>query len=44
MADHKHGEMDIKDHEKTFDGFMQFVTYSTVILLVLIVLMAIFIT
>ena len=44
MADHKHGEMDIKDQEKTFDGFMQFVTYSVVILLVLIVLMAIFIT
>lgn len=44
MADHKHGEMDIEDQTKTFDGFMQFVTYSVIILLVLLVLMAIFIT
>lgn len=44
MAEHKHGDMDIKDHVKTFDGFMQFVTYTVIVLLVLVVLMAIFIT
>ena len=24
MAEHKHGEMDISDHEKTFNGFVRF--------------------
>ncbi|MGB3314786.1 MAG: aa3-type cytochrome c oxidase subunit IV [Albidovulum sp.] len=23
MADHKHGSMDIKNHEKTFEGFIR---------------------
>ena len=44
MAEHKHGEMDVKDQEKTFDGFMKWTTYSVVIILVLLVLMAIFIS
>ena len=44
MADHKHGDMDIKDHEETFYGFVRFVTWSVVAILVLLVLMAIFIT
>ena len=44
MSDHKHGEMDIKVQEDTFDGFMRFVTWSVVAILVLVVLMAIFIT
>jgi len=44
MADHKHGDMDVSEHEKTFEGFMSFTVWGTVILLVLIVLMAIFIT
>lgn len=44
MAEHKHGEMDIKENEKTFDGFMQWVTWSVVVILVIIVGMAIFIT
>lgn len=44
MAEHKHGEMDIKVQEDTFDGFMRFVTWSVVAILVLVVLMAIFIT
>lgn len=44
MADHKHGEMDVKTHEKTFDGFMKFSTWSVIVILVLIVAMAIFIT
>lgn len=44
MAEHKHGEMDIKTQTETFDGFMKWTTYTVVFLLVLIVLMAIFIT
>ena len=39
MAEYKHGEMDIKVQEDTFDGFMRFVTWSVVAILVLVVLM-----
>ena len=44
MAEHKVGEMNIESQEKTFDGFMSWVTWSVVAILVLIVGMAIFIT
>ena len=44
MADHKHGEMDIKTNVKTFDGFMKWTTWSVIVILVIIVGMAIFIT
>ncbi|WP_147109194.1 aa3-type cytochrome c oxidase subunit IV [Tateyamaria sp. syn59] len=44
MADHKIGEMDIETQEKTFDGFMSWVTWSVVVILVLLVGMAIFIS
>jgi fumarate reductase subunit C len=44
MADHKHGDMDIKDQEKTFAGFMKFSTNTVIVILVIIVGMAIFIT
>ncbi|MEC7256581.1 MAG: aa3-type cytochrome c oxidase subunit IV [Pseudomonadota bacterium] len=44
MADHKQGEMDISVQEATFDGFMKFVSRTTICILVLVVLMAIFIT
>ncbi|MHA6263353.1 aa3-type cytochrome c oxidase subunit IV [Arenibacterium sp. CAU 1754] len=44
MADYKHGEMDITTQTETFDGFMNFVTKTTIAILVLVVLMAIFIT
>lgn len=43
MADHKHGEMDVTDQEKTFDGFMKWTQWSVITILVLVVLMAIFI-
>lgn len=43
MADHEHGSMDIDAQEKTFSGFMGWVTNSTIVILVLLVLMAIFI-
>lgn len=44
MADHKHGSMDITEHEKTFQGFMSFATKSAVAIIILLILMAIFIT
>ena len=40
MAEHKHGEMDITDQEKTFDGFMGLVTKSVVVILVFLVFLA----
>lgn len=44
MAEHKHGEMNVKEQEKTFDGFMKFTTWSVIVILVIIIGMAIFIT
>ena len=44
MAEHKHGDMNIDTNEKTFDGFMQWVTWSVIVILVIIVGMAIFIS
>ena len=38
---HEHGSMDIKDHEKTFLGFVKFTTYSVVIILLTLVFLAI---
>ena len=42
MSDHKHGDMDIKSHEETFNGFIKFVTWSVVLILILLVFLAIF--
>jgi hypothetical protein len=44
MADHKHGNMDIKEQEKTFNGFMKWTANTVIVILLLIVFMAIFIT
>ena len=44
MADHKHGEMNVEDDEKTFDGFMSFTTKAVIVILVILVGMAIFIS
>ena len=41
MADHKHGEMDIEVQEKTFDGFIKAVTWSSIAIIVLLVFIAI---
>ncbi|UWR23085.1 aa3-type cytochrome c oxidase subunit IV [Sulfitobacter sp. S190] len=43
MAEHEHGSMDVTTQEKTFDGFMSFVTRSVIVILVALVLMALFI-
>lgn len=44
MVEHKHGEMDATENEKTFEGFMKWTTWSVIVILVIIVGMAIFIT
>jgi Bacterial aa3 type cytochrome c oxidase subunit IV len=40
MADHKHGGMDISVHEKTFGGFITFVTRAVIVILIAVVVMA----
>ncbi|HCQ65697.1 MAG TPA: aa3-type cytochrome c oxidase subunit IV [Rhodobacteraceae bacterium] len=42
MAEHKHGTMDTRVHEKTFEGFMKVTAGSVGVILVLLVLLAIF--
>ncbi|SEW39049.1 aa3 type cytochrome c oxidase subunit IV [Cognatiyoonia koreensis] len=37
MAKHKHGEMDISVHEKTFDGFIKMVTRGAIACIVLLI-------
>ncbi|HBS48963.1 MAG TPA: aa3-type cytochrome c oxidase subunit IV [Rhodobacteraceae bacterium] len=44
MAEHKDGEMDITEQEKTFDGFMKFTTWTVIFLMVLLVFMATFLS
>jgi hypothetical protein len=43
MAEHKHGTMNSDVQQKTFDAFMSFVSKTTIAIIVLLVLMAIFI-
>lgn len=40
MAEHKHGEMDITEQEKTFEGFMSLTTKATIAIIVLLVFLA----
>ncbi|MCV2863905.1 aa3-type cytochrome c oxidase subunit IV [Defluviimonas sp. WL0075] len=40
MAEHKHGSMDIKSHEKTFAGFIQFSTWVAGIAIGILIFMA----
>jgi hypothetical protein len=40
MADHKHGDMDIRDQEKTFAGFMKFTQVSVIVILGLLIFLA----
>jgi hypothetical protein len=42
MAEHKHGEMDITDHEKTFEGFIQFFVYLFGTALAILIFLALF--
>jgi Ni,Fe-hydrogenase I cytochrome b subunit len=40
MAEHKHGSMDTKEQEKTFDGFIRLVTWGAVITISVLIFMA----
>ena len=42
MADHKHGEMDIKEQERTFEGFMKFWVWVFGISAAILIFLAIF--
>ncbi|QFT61718.1 aa3 type cytochrome c oxidase subunit IV [Roseivivax halotolerans] len=42
MAEHKHGEMDTTEQQKTFDGFVTFTIRTVIVILVAVVLLAIF--
>jgi len=42
MAEFKHGTMDIRAHEKTFDGFIKTATRATMVIFAILVIMAIF--
>ncbi|EAQ04445.1 Aa3-type cytochrome c oxidase subunit IV [Pseudooceanicola batsensis HTCC2597] len=42
MAEHKHGEMDIEDQEKTFDGFVKMSTWVAVISIGILIFLALF--
>lgn len=41
MSDHKHGDMDIKVQEKTFEGFVKATAYSVVAIFAFLVFLAI---
>ncbi len=40
MAEHKHGSMDIKEQEKTFDGFIRYVIWGAAISIGVLIFMA----
>ena len=40
MADHKHGSMDIRDQEKTFDGFVRWSIRVAVFSIIVLVFLA----
>jgi hypothetical protein len=40
MAEHRPGQMDITDHEKTFDSFIRMVTRAVIIVALILVFLA----
>lgn len=42
MAEHEHGSMNTEAQEKTFGAFMSFVTRTSIVILAILVIMAIF--
>ena len=40
MAEHKHGEMDIKVQEETFAGFIKFTKWSVIVIIAILIFMA----
>jgi hypothetical protein len=42
MAEHKHGEMDVTEQQKTFEGFMRWVTNGAIVSILILIFLAIF--
>jgi len=42
MAEYKHGEMDVADHEKTFIGFVHVVRIVAIVCILILIFMAVF--
>ncbi|WP_299024979.1 aa3-type cytochrome c oxidase subunit IV [uncultured Sulfitobacter sp.] len=42
MAEHEHGTMNSDSQQKTFDGFVTFVTRAVIVIIGILVFMAIF--
>jgi hypothetical protein len=42
MAEHKHGEMDVTEHEKTFEGFIRWTIYVAAFSIAVLIFLAIF--
>jgi hypothetical protein len=42
MAEHKHGSMDITEHEKTYEGFIRWTVRIVVAIFVVLLFLAIF--
>jgi hypothetical protein len=42
MAEHKHGSMDITEHEKTFDGFVRWSVRVAAVSIGILIFLAIF--
>lgn len=42
VTEHKHGEMDITEHEKTFEGFIRFFAYLFGASIAILIFLAIF--
>jgi len=40
MAEHEHGNMDVRDQERVFAGFTTFVTRSVIVIIVALVFLA----
>lgn len=40
MAEHKHGSMDTKSQQQTFDGFIAFSKWTIVVVIVTLIFMA----
>lgn len=40
MGDHKHGSMDITEHQKTFDGFVTFTMRTVIAIIVFLIFLA----
>lgn len=42
MAEHKHGNMDIKDHEETFYAFVRLTKNAVIVIFLVLIFLAIF--